>query len=134
MEISMLNARRRLKKEGVSISLRDMLAMLIRGTLTKQIVDALIEAHHAGLDVDIDHMEAHLLANGDVLNVLSAAKAIKGHSVTIPWNALYAIDLADHDALDSLVAEYIAKNEVDPSVEFGEICREHWTNKKAMHE
>ena len=58
---------------GVPVSLQSLVGMKLRKVNPHNIVEPLISATKAGLDLNIDEMEAHYLAGGNVGRVVSAA-------------------------------------------------------------
>ena len=88
---------------GVRISLVQLFLMRIRKVPANVIVQALIEAHKAGLsDVTRDDLEAHYLAGGNVEKVVhdlvSAAKA----NIDLGFKMATAIDLAGRDVFQAV--------------------------------
>jgi len=63
------------------------------------IVDARISLIKAGLSLSTDEMEAHYLANGDVLNVVRALIAADKANIELSFQRAAAIDLAGRDVL-----------------------------------
>lgn len=122
----MFRAYKRLRRAGIRISMREILAMKIRGTFVDEFVDAVTQAKEAGINPPLDLLEAHILAKGDVRNVVAGACALKERVNSIPWNALLALDLAAHDALDSLVQRFLSMVGENPNLVFGDLCSEFW--------
>ena len=54
------------------VSLQSLVGMKLRKVRPHNIVEPLISATKAGLDLDINQMEAHYLAGGNVGRVVSA--------------------------------------------------------------
>ncbi|MPM47843.1 hypothetical protein SDC9_94564 [bioreactor metagenome] len=74
------------------------------------IVDALIQARKAGIDVDVDTLEAHYLAGGDVNRVVAALVAADKANMDLSVQRATAIDLAGRNVLDAV------KMSVNPQV------------------
>ncbi len=82
---------------GARVSLWSLVGMKLRRIPPALIVDARISLIKAGLQLSTDDMEAHYLANGDVLNVVKALIAADKASIDLPFEMAAAIDLAGRD-------------------------------------
>ena len=80
----------------------DLVAMRLRRVPPKGIVEPLIEATKAGLDLKIDGLEAHFLAGGKVANVVSALIAAAKANISLDFAQAAAIDLAGRDVLEAV--------------------------------
>jgi uncharacterized protein YqfA (UPF0365 family) len=76
--------------------------MKLRKVPPKIIVDARIRAVKTGLDLETDLLEAHFLAGGDVINVISALIAADKASIDLSFQQAAAIDLAGRDVYDAV--------------------------------
>jgi uncharacterized protein YqfA (UPF0365 family) len=65
------------------------------------IVRPLISATKAGLDLDVNQMEAHYLAGGSVGRVVTALISADRANIELPWKRATAIDLAGRDVLEA---------------------------------
>ena len=68
----------------------------------EKIVLPLIKANKAGLDVNVNQLEAHYLAGGDVDNVVDALIAAHRADIPLPFARSAAIDLAGRDVLEAV--------------------------------
>ena len=57
---------------GVRVSIFTLIGMRLRRVIPSRIVNPLIKAHKAGLDVAINQLESHYLAGGNVDRVVNA--------------------------------------------------------------
>ena len=57
---------------GVRVSIFTLIGMRLRRVIPSRIVNPLIKAHKAGLDVTINQLESHYLAGGNVDRVINA--------------------------------------------------------------
>ncbi|MEG2158758.1 MAG: flotillin-like FloA family protein, partial [Clostridia bacterium] len=63
------------------IPMSQLIGMKLRKLKYKMIVDAYIRAKKAGLDIEVVELESHVMAGGNVLNVVGAL--ISAHSANI---------------------------------------------------
>lgn len=84
----------RAKIANAPVGLFTMVAMWLRKVPVAPIVDARITALKAGLLVDIDMLEAHYLAGGNVDQVVLALIAADKAEIALNFNRACAIDLA----------------------------------------
>lgn len=88
---------------GVKISLLQLFLMRIRKVPATVIVQALIEAHKAGLnDVTRDDLEAHYLAGGNVEKVVHALVSASKANIDLGFKMATAIDLAGRDVFQAV--------------------------------
>ena len=88
---------------GVRISLLQLFLMRVRTVPPKVIVQALIEAHKAGLtQVRRDDLEAHYLAGGHVYNVVHALVSANKANINLTFQMATAIDLAGRDVFEAV--------------------------------
>ena len=95
---------------GVRISIFSLVGMRLRRVPPADIVDALIQARKAGIDVRADTLEAHYLAGGDVARVVAALVAADKANMDLSIQRATAIDLAGRDVLEAV------KMSVNPKV------------------
>src|SRR5688572_12958502 len=80
-----------------------LLSMSLRKVNPTTIVDAHIMALQAGLkDVTARQLEAHYLAEGNVLRCVRALIAAHRAKIPLDWNTASAIDLAGRDVLEAV--------------------------------
>jgi len=84
------------------ISLFRLVGMQLRKTDPTAIVRGMIGATQAGLKLDVRDLEAHFLAGGNVLNVVSALIAADRANLNLDFRQATAIDLAGRDLLDAV--------------------------------
>ena len=88
---------------GVHISLVQLFLMRIRKVPPSTIVQALIEAHKAGLqDIRRDELEAHYLAGGHVQKVVHALVSANKANIQLSFQMATAIDLAGRDVFEAV--------------------------------
>ena len=88
---------------GTPISLSNIVGMSLRKIPPRVIVNALINAHKAGLkDIQVADLETHYLAGGRVIDVVAALIAAQKANISLDWRRATAIDLAGRDILDAV--------------------------------
>ena len=91
------------KVSGVHISLVQLFLMRIRNVPPYTIVQAMIEAHKAGLqDITRDALEAHYLAGGHVEKVVHALVSAAKANIELSFQMATAIDLAGRDVFEAV--------------------------------
>ena len=91
------------KVSGVRISLLQLFLMRIRNVPPASIVQAMIEAHKAGLnDITRDGLEAHYLAGGHVAKVVHALVSASKANIELTFQMATAIDLAGRDVFEAV--------------------------------
>ena len=91
------------KVSGVRISLLQLFLMRLRNVPPGTIVQAMIEAHKAGLgDITRDSLEAHYLAGGDVEKVIHALVSASKANIELSFQMATAIDLAGRDVFEAV--------------------------------
>lgn len=88
---------------GVHISIVQLFLMRIRKVPPTVIVQALIEAHKAGLqNIRRDELEAHFLAGGHVQKVVHALVSANKANISLTFQMATAIDLAGRDVFEAV--------------------------------
>ena len=87
---------------GVQISITTLIGMRLRRVPPSNIVLPLIKANKAGLDVNVDQLEAHYLAGGNVDRVVNALIAAHRAEIPLTFQRAAAIDLAGRDVLEAV--------------------------------
>lgn len=87
---------------GVRISLLQLFLMRFRKVPPSVIVRALIEGTKAGIKLDRDKLEAHLLAGGKVSMVVHALVSAEKANIDLTFNMATAIDLAGRDVFEAV--------------------------------
>ena len=91
------------KVSGVRISLLQLFLMRIRNVPPSAIVQAMIEAHKAGLEnITRDSLEAHYLAGGRVEKVVHALVSASKANIDLTFQMATAIDLAGRDVFEAV--------------------------------
>ena len=87
---------------GVNVGIFTLVGMRLRRVNPSQIVMPLIKANKAALDVNVNQLEAHYLAGGDVDRVVDALIAAERASIPLTFERSAAIDLAGRDVLEAV--------------------------------
>ncbi len=87
---------------GVKVGLMNLVGMRIRRVIPARIVNPLIKATKAGLDVNTNQLESHYLAGGNVDRVVNALIAAQRADIDLPFSRGAAIDLAGRDVLTAV--------------------------------
>ncbi|MEX5284572.1 flotillin-like protein FloA [Selenomonas sputigena] len=87
---------------NVPVSIVTLIGMRMRRVPPGKIVMPLIKANKAGLDVQVNQLEAHYLAGGNVDKVVDALIAAHRAQIPLPFERSAAIDLAGRDVLDAV--------------------------------
>ena len=96
---------------GVRVAIfKDLVGMRLRKVPPRQIIVPKISATKAGLEIELDRMEAHFLAGGDVNTVVLALISADKANIDLTFERAASIDLAGRDVLDAV------KMSVNPKV------------------
>jgi uncharacterized protein YqfA (UPF0365 family) len=87
---------------GVRVGIFTLIGMRFRRVAPSRIVNPLIKATKAGLNLNIDKLEAHFLAGGDVNRVIDALIAAQRAEINLEFERAAAIDLAGRDVLQAV--------------------------------
>lgn len=87
---------------GVRVSIFTLIGMRLRRVIPARVVNPLIKAHKAGLDVTINQLESHYLAGGNVDRVVNALIAAQRANIELTFERAAAIDLAGRDVLEAV--------------------------------
>lgn len=91
------------KVSGVRISLVQLFLMRIRKVPPSVIVNAMIEAHKAGItNISRDELEAHYLAGGHVVRVVHALVSAAKADIDLSFKTATSIDLAGRDVFEAV--------------------------------
>ncbi|TFE31671.1 UPF0365 family protein [Cohnella luojiensis] len=113
---------------GVRISIITLVAMRLRRVVPSRIVNPLIKATKAGLGLNINQLESHFLAGGNVDRVVNALIAAQRADIPLVFERAAAIDLAGRDVLQAVqmsvnpkvietpVVSAVAKNGIEVNV------------------
>lgn len=86
----------------VHVGIFTLIGMRMRRVPPSKIVMPLIKANKAGLDVNVNQLEAHYLAGGNVDKVVDALIASQRAQIVLPFERSAAIDLAGRDVLEAV--------------------------------
>lgn len=84
---------------GVRVGLANLVGMRLRRVNPSTVVIPQITAHKAGLNLNLNQMEAHVLAGGSVRRVVEALISADRARIPLEWERATAIDLAGRDVL-----------------------------------
>jgi uncharacterized protein YqfA (UPF0365 family) len=87
---------------GVKVGIFTLIGMRLRRVVPSRIVNPMIKAAKAGLDVTINKLEAHYLAGGNVDRVINALIAAQRADIPLEFERAAAIDLAGRDVLEAV--------------------------------
>src|SRR5690625_101614 len=85
---------------GVKVSILDLIGMRLRRVVPSRVINPLIKAYKAGLDVKTNQLESHYLAGGNVDRVVNALIGAHRADIDLPFERGAAIDLAGRDVLE----------------------------------
>lgn len=95
---------------NVKVSIFNLIGMRLRRVVPAKIVYPLIKAIKAGLSLNVNQLEAHYLAGGNVDSVVNALIAAERAGMELHFEKAAAIDLAGRDVFDAV------KMSVNPKV------------------
>lgn len=84
------------------VSLLQLVFMRWRKVPPSIIVNAMIAAKKAGIQIGADELEAHFLAGGHIQNVISALISADKANIPLDFNMATAIDLAGRDVFEAV--------------------------------
>ncbi len=87
---------------GVHISFMRLIGMSLRRINPAVLVNSMIMASKAGLEVEWDPLEAHYMARGNVPNVIRSLIAASKAGIELDFSRAAAIDLAGRDVLQAV--------------------------------
>lgn len=87
---------------NVKVSIGNLIGMRFRRVAPTKIVNPLIKATKAGLDLESDKLEAHYLAGGNVDTVVNALIAAQRADIPLEFEQAVAIDLAGRNVLEAV--------------------------------
>ena len=87
---------------GVHVGFANLIGMCLRKVVPARVVRPLITATKAGIPLDINQLEAHYLAGGDVHRVVGALISADKASIELQFNQAAAIDLAGRDVFEAV--------------------------------
>jgi uncharacterized protein YqfA (UPF0365 family) len=87
---------------GVRVGLAELVFMRIRKVPPRIVVDSLITATKAGLQLTSNELETHYLAGGNVPNVIRALISADKANISLSFKQATAIDLAGRDVFQAV--------------------------------
>lgn len=87
---------------GVSVSILALILMRFRKVPPSLVVNAMITATKAGINIKINDIETHYLAGGNVNNVIKALISADKANIPLDFKMATAIDLAGRDVFDAV--------------------------------
>ncbi len=87
---------------GVRIKISTLIGMRLRRVVPSRIVNPMIKATKGGLDLNIDEVEAHYLAGGNVNTLVDALIAAQRANIPLIFERAAAIDLAGRNVLEAV--------------------------------
>lgn len=87
---------------GVRVGIFTLIGMRLRRVVPSRVINPLIKAHKAGVDVTTNQLESHYLAGGNVDRVVNALIAAQRANINLSFERGAAIDLAGRDVLEAV--------------------------------
>jgi uncharacterized protein YqfA (UPF0365 family) len=87
---------------GAPVKMNRIIGMWIRKVKSKVVVESRIMLVKAGLNMNSDLLETHLLAGGDIIRVSRALIAANKANLDLSFSKAAAIDLAGRDVLEAV--------------------------------
>ena len=87
---------------GVKIKILTLMGMRLRRVAPSRIVNPMIKATKAGLKLNVDELEAHYLAGGNVNTLIDALIAAQRAEIPLDFDRAAAIDLAGRNVLEAV--------------------------------
>ena len=87
---------------GAHISMSRLVGMKLRKIDTNMLIEAYVAAKKAGLTIDINELETHYMAGGDVVRVVNALISAHSAKINLSIDTAKAIDLAGRDVLNAV--------------------------------
>ena len=87
---------------GVKVKIATLIGMRLRRVVPSRIVNPMIKATKAGLNINIDELEAHYLAGGNINTLVDALIAAQRANIPLEFERAAAIDLAGRNVLEAV--------------------------------
>lgn len=87
---------------GVKIKMGTLVGMKLRRVSPSRIVNPMIKATKAGLSINVDELEAHYLAGGNINTLVDALIAAQRANIPLEFERAAAIDLAGRNVLEAV--------------------------------
>lgn len=100
----------------VRVGIGTLIGMRLRRVTPHEIINPLIKATKAGLNLNIDELEAHYLAGGNINTVIDALIAAERANITLDFDQAAAIDLAGRDVFEAVQVSVTPKVIETPNI------------------
>lgn len=87
---------------GVRVGIFTLIGMRLRRVIPSRVINPLIKAQKAGLNLTTNQLESHYLAGGNVDRVVNALIAAHRANIDLTFERSAAIDLAGRDVLEAV--------------------------------
>lgn len=87
---------------GIKLKISTLMGMRLRRVVPARIVNPLIKATKAGLKLEVDDLEAHFLAGGNINTLVDALIAAQRANIPLEFERAAAIDLAGRNVLEAV--------------------------------
>lgn len=87
---------------GVKVSIFSLVGMRLRRVSPSRIIKPLIKGNKAGLEINTNQLESHLLSGGRIDNVVDALIAAHRANLELSFEKAAAIDLAGRDVFEAV--------------------------------
>ncbi len=112
--VSFINTWLKALLAGAPVGMLTLIAMRLRGVPYGMIVDSRIMAVKAGLDLTINQLEEHYLAEGHLIPTIQALIASEKAGMDLSWKQACAIDLATKGTAKTVVEA--VRTSINPKV------------------
>jgi len=99
---------------GAPVSIFTLVAMRLRSVDYRLVVDVRIMASKAGIEISTDQIEAHYLAEGNIIHTAHALIAADKASINLDWTRACAIDLSTKGTGKSVIEA--VRTSINPKV------------------
>ena len=104
----------RAKLADAPVPMSKLVAMRLRNVPYQLVVDARITASKAGIPIDVDMLEAHYLADGNLVQTVQALIMAQKANIGLDWTRACAIDLSTKGTNKSVLEA--VKTSINPKV------------------
>lgn len=87
---------------GVKVSMGTLIGMRLRRVIPSRIINPMIKATKGGINLDINELEAHFLAGGNINAVVDALIAAQRANIDLEFEQAAAIDLAGRNVFEAV--------------------------------
>ena len=101
---------------GVKVSMATLTGMRLRRVAPSKIINPMIKATKAGLNIKVNELEAHYLAGGNVDTLVDALIAAQRADIPLDFTRAAAIDLAGRNVLEAVQVSVNPKVIETPSI------------------